>query len=413
MIVENQFPKDTRVRNEARSLKGDCDVTVIALKGEGESYHGIEDGVEVIRVPEFKLWSRKSNGKTAGVFKKVEYILQYLIFTALATAIFVATYPRRRYRVLHAHNPPDTLFVVGLLGKIFSTKFVYDHHDLSPELFLARFNKRGSLIHRLLLLCEKLSCRTADAVIATNETFKKVETGRDGVALENVFVVRNDPILAECRSTSQETAVKRSANTQKTIILYLGCVNPQDGVDVLLHSIHHLVNELGIRDILCLVVGSGDALEDAKKLAQQLEIQAHVEFTGYVLDRDEVKRYLQMADICVEPAPDNDMNRMSTFIKVMEYMAAGKPIVAFNLEETAYSSNGSALLVSPGDVEAFALAIRRLMEDSKLRSALGNTGLARIMNTLNWDRASENLLQAYRHLLQRDQPSTSRQQGRS
>ena len=399
MIVENQFPKDTRVRKEAQSLREAHDITVIALKGEGEKYHDVVEGIEVIRVPEFKLPSSSKNGRTGGLLKKVEYVCQYLLFTMLAAGLFLTTYPTRRYKVIHAHNPPDTLFVVGLAGKLFSTKFVFDHHDLSPELFLARFKKKNSVTYRMLLLCEKLSCRTANIVIATNETFKEIDVERNGVESKNVVVVRNDPIVSECHIAEQECDAEMTSVNGKTVLLFLGCVNPQDGVGLLLQVIDRLVHDFKLSSILCRVVGSGDSLEEAKNLSRQLGIEPYVEFTGYVLDREQIKKYLQSSDICVEPAPDNEVNRKSTFIKIMEYMAAGKPIVAFDLKETAYSAKECALLVPPGDIEAFAFAVKRLIEDPELRGSLGKAGLKRTATELNWVKASENLVHAYRKLL--------------
>jgi glycosyltransferase involved in cell wall biosynthesis len=389
MIVENFFPADSRVRKEASILKQHYAVSVIALrkKQKSERFYEKHEDISIYRIPELPEFN----------MGKVRYMMEYLYFTLSAAMIFACTYPFKRYQVIHVHNPPDVLFSVGLLGKAVSAKFVYDHHDLSPELYLTRFSGRKDLIYKALILSEKISCRLADAVISTNESYKKIETGRHQINEAKVFVVRNNPVLDDCRPP--ESMVRPAAvNGGKKVLLFLGSINPQDGVDVLLQAVRILVYEKSRTDFLCRIVGDGDALAQLRRLASDLGVAPYVEFTGMVLDRSRVRQYLASCDVGVEPAPQNALNNHSTFIKIMEYMASRKPIVAFDLAETRYSADGAAMLVPPNDIRAFAAAIATLLDDPQMRERLGKAGFERIEKEMQWEHASVNLMKAYQTL---------------
>lgn len=394
MIVENKFPRDIRVRKEAYSLKERYEISVVAIKGKDEKFFEVVDGIDVYRVPELEFTSQK--GSFTRLFHKPVYILNYFYFTLVSLLLFVFTHLKKRYSVIHAHNPPDTLFVIGMVGKIFSVKFIFDHHDLSPELYLTRFSGKNDILHRTLLFLEKMSCRTADAVISTNESYKRIVSRRHGVDAKNIFLVRNDPAVD---GHSPAPPPKDGKNGKKNL-LYIGSINPQDGVPILIEAIHYIVNRLDRKDIVCTIVGDGDSLESIKLLSAKLGLGGFVEFKGYITDRAAIGRLLSLSDVCVEPAPDNHLNRHSTFIKVLEYMAAARPVVAFDLEETRYSTGGSAaLLVRPSDPREFALGINRVLDDPELRKSLGMKGLERIRQGLNWNMASANLLKAYEAVL--------------
>lgn len=386
MIVDNNFPSDPRVRKEAEVLKEYYGVTVIALKKKkSEALYEISNDVRIYRIPElpsFKLG-------------KLRYILEYLYFTICSAMIFIGSYPFFRYKVIHVHNPPDTLFVVGLLGKLFCIKFIFDHHDLAPELYLSRFRGGKDIVYKGLIWCEKISCKLADVIICTNESYKRIEMARHGIRSNKIYVVRNNPILSECAMSNDALSID-SPVIDKKRVLFLGSINPQDGLDVLLHALHYLVNELNNKEFICIILGDGDSLSTVKILSQELDLTSYLDFKGNISDRELIKKHLSTADIGVEPAPENELNRHSTFIKVMEYMAAAKPIVAFDLVETKYSTNGSALLVPPGDIKGFARAISRLLDDTTLRVKLGKTGFERVTNELTWDKASINLIEAYK-----------------
>ncbi len=386
MIVENNFPNDIRVRKEAAVLSKDYSVTVIALKKKkSELIYEVSNDIRIFRIPELPSFS----------LVKLRYILQYLYFTSASAGIFLCSHLFMRYRVIHAHNPPDTLFLVGLLGKLLRVKFIFDHHDLSPELYLSRFSGRKDMVYKGLVLCEKLSCTLANVVICTNESYKSIEMTRHGISSEKVYVVRNNPILEEC---STSASLPDSKTDGKIKLLFLGSINPQDGLDVLLHALHYLVTDLDREDFSCIIVGDGDSLSASKLLSKDLGLTDFIEFKGKIYDRDQIRYYLSTSDIGIEPAPENELNKHSSFIKVMEYMAAAKPVVAFDLVETRYSADGSALFVPPGDIPGFAQAIKRLMDDPFLRETMGNAGRERVSGELTWSKASMQLTEAYKSL---------------
>ncbi len=424
MIVENSYPNDPRVRKEAQTLKNAYDMTVIALRREGERFHETVDGVDVFRIPEFRLPELKTGNKPVGtILPKARYMLQYLYFTLTALLLFSLTYPWKKYRAIHLHNPPDTLFLVGLIGKLFNIKLIYDHHDLSPELYLTRFSRGKDIIYKTLILCERLSCRLSDAVITTNKSYRRIELARHNIKKEKVFIVRNDPVLTD--SSLEKSPHPREAPREgnrlhgvlhpnppenspenpasrngKKRMIFLGSVNPQDGVDILIRSLHYLVHELHETDFTCTIVGDGDSLDDIRRLTRELKMEDFVDFTGYVSDRNMVRELLESSDIGVEPAPGNPLNDHSTFIKVMEYMAAGRPVVAFDLDETRYSTDGAAVLVTPGNIAAYAEAIKALFDNPETAQRLGKAGFERIRTELNWETTSVILNQAYRTVFQ-------------
>lgn len=386
MIGENYFPLDVRVRKEAYSLKKHYNITVIALKRKSEKFIEVLDDITIFRIPELPNLN----------LAKLSYILQYFYFTLCASFIFICTLLKRRYKVIHVHNPPDTLFFIGLLGKIFRIKFVFDHHDLSPELYLTRFSEKRDFAYKTLIFFEKLSCKLADVVICTNESYKKIEMTRHNICDKKIYIVRNNPIITEC-STNKDNN-RNDKENDKESLLFLGSINPQDGVDILLHALRYLVNDFNKNNFICNIIGDGDSLDSLKLLAKQLNLTDYVDFKGMIFDREKIKEYLSSSDIGIEPAPDNELNRHSTFIKVMEYMAAGKPIIAFDLKETRYSADGSAILVTPGNVEGFACAIQKLMNEPRLREELGKIGFERVKKELTWEKAAANLVIAYKSL---------------
>ncbi len=411
MLVENRFPADTRVRNEAVTLaKNGVAVTVIALRGKKETPREIVEGVTVYRIPRWELF-QKLPGKPTGlaallnkVRAVVGYVSEYVYFTVacLTTSIYVSF--REGFDVVHAHNPPDTLWIVGAFHKLFGKKFVFDHHDLCPELYRSRYRTGGGLIVRGLQLNETLSAKLADVVIATNESYRAIDIQRNGVDPANVFIVRNGPDLKRVRLIPPDAALKAKA---PTILGYVGAMNPQDGVDYLLRSLRHLVHDLKRTDFYCVIIGDGDSREELIGLAAELGIADRVWFTGFVPDEDMV-RYLSTADICLDPNPSSPLNDVSTWIKVMEYMALGKPVVSFDLKETRTSAANAAVYVTPNDEMGFAKAIAQLMDDPARRRQMGEYGKARIQSDLGWHVTSQNLLGAYARLLAKPLGETRR-----
>ena len=388
MIVENLFPYDVRVKKEADILKEFYNVTVIALKNKGSKFHEINDSIEIFRIPAICSKTDIHNK----FVHAVGYVCQYAWFSLMALVIFMITYIKRRYHIIHAHNPPDTLFFIGLIGKVFGIKYIYDHHDLSPELYLAKFSGKKDYLYQVLLLFEKYSCKVADKIITTNESYKKIEMNRDNIPSEKIIIVRNDPLIDEFRY------IYPGAEKQKHLkknLLFVGSINQQDGLDVLLKALHYLVYILNEKNFRCYIVGDGDSFKESLLLAKRLKLDDYVYFTGLIFERKHVMKYYELADICLEPAPQNALNQNSTFIKIMEYMASHRPIVAFDLPESRYSAEGAALFVQPNNIEDFAHAIRRLLNNGELRFLLGKRGGRKILKNLNWRYAACNLLIAY------------------
>ena len=403
MLVENSFPADARVRNEAFTLaKNRFHVSVIALRGATKPPREIVNGVAVYRVPRITLFKKLPDAESSRVralLRRLQvvvgYFSEYGYFTlaCLLGSFYVAAIDG--FDVVHAHNPPDTLFVVGAIHRIFGKKFVFDHHDLSPELYLSRYRKTtDGLVSRSLRLLEKLSLKLADIAIATNESYRAIDIQRHAIDPDKVFVVRNGPDLARVRLVGRDSPLMSMG---RTILCYVGAMNPQDGIDYLLRALGHLVHDLKRTDFYCVLIGDGDSREELESQALELGLGEYVRFTGFIPDED-MMRYLSTADICLDPNPSSPLNDVSTWIKVMEYMALGKPIVSFDLKETRISAGEAALYVTPNDEIAFARAIVQLMDDPAKRSQMGEYGRIRVHDELNWDVTSQNLLRAYRRL---------------
>jgi glycosyltransferase involved in cell wall biosynthesis len=403
MLVEHTFPADPRVRNEAFTLaKNGFRVSVIALRGRTETLREVVNGVAVYRVPRMTLFKKLPDAECSrmgALLKKLQavvgYVSEYSYFTSacLFWSFYVAV--TEGFDVIHAHNPPDTLFVVGAIHRIFGKKFVFDHHDLSPELYLSRYRKTtNGLVSRSLHLLEKLSLKLADVAIVTNESYRAIDIQRHAINPDNVFVVRNGPDPARVRPVAQDSPLMSMG---RTILGYVGAMNPQDGIDYLLRALHHLVHDLKRTDFYCVLIGDGDSREELQLLALKLGLGDHVLFTGFIPDED-MLRYLSTADICLDPNPSSPLNDVSTWIKVMEYMALGKPIVSFDLKETRISAGEAALYATPNDETEFARAIVRLMDDPDTRSKMGECGRVRVHDELNWNVVSRNLLRAYGRL---------------
>jgi len=322
----------------------------------------------------------------------VKYLIEYAYFTGFCFLKSMDILLRKNFDVLHLHNPPDTLFVIAGFLKLFGKKIVFDHHDLSPELFAVRFGKGKSMIKNVLIMFEGLSCRLADALICTNESYKEIDRKRHGIDEDKIFIVRNNPNLI---SMPQNGFV----HPNKTpTFLYIGSINPQDGVDLLIAAVERLIQKIGKNKFRCIIVGDGDSLRAVKTIAKERGLEKHIHFYGYVFERETIFQLLQEADICVEPAPGNELNHHSTFIKLMEYMSAGKPIVAFDLKESRATADGAAIFVKNKDIDGFASAMQCLLENQPLRSELGTAGRERIESELNWKAAAGNLIKAYASL---------------
>jgi len=342
MWVENHFPQDTRVANEARLLAdAGYKVAVIALRKRGQAARETWNGIEVYRVPTLELFKKTVTGngnRLSLLFVRLKsflgYVVEYLYFTSACLLVSTCIFVRRGFDVMHAHNPPDTLFLVALPFKLLGKKFVFDQHDLCPELYRSRYSAAEGVYTRFLRMFEWCSLKLADVTIATNESYKQIQIERANKNPASVFVVRNGPNQMRMTPAAPSARLK---GMNKSILCYVGSLNPQDGVDYLLRSLRHLLHGLKRSDFYCVIMGAGDSLQDLRDLAEKLQLNGCVELTGFISDED-LQANLAAADICVDPDPSSPLNDVSTWIKVMEYMAAAKPIVSFDLQGGQESS---------------------------------------------------------------------------
>jgi len=402
MLLENSYPGDVRVRNEATLLAGaGYTVSIIATRRQGQTAREQIDGVHVYRVPRLELFNKTTADNASFIsrlFLKVRsligYCFEYFYFTTVCSLVAFYIFLTRGFDAIHSHNPPDTLFLVAIPYRLIGKKYVFDHHDLCPELYLSRYGVKGGLVPKVLAVFEWCSLKLANITIATNESYKEIQVKRAGKRPESVFIVRNGP---NQRRMTLLPPSPRLRVMNKTILVYIGALNPQDGVDYLLRALHQLVQEKRRTDFHCVIMGGGDSLGDLQTLSTQLQLDNYVELTGFISEED-LRANLAAADICVDPDPSSPLNDVSTWIKIMEYMAAGHPIVTFDLKETRYSAQDAAIYVEPNDESRFAEAIVRLMDDPEARRRMGAAGRARVEQHLQWSIVGANLLAAYQTL---------------
>ena len=390
MLLENHpYPQDGRVRREATSLaRAGYSVTVISPGRPDQPRSETINGVKIYRYPQ----PAERDGF-------IGYLMEYgysMVAIAILT-VWVAF--RSGFDVIHAHNPPDTLAIIAAPFKLAGKKFVFDHHDLSPEMYDALFGEAANpKVRRLLSLFERLTYKLADHVIATNQSYRAMALGRGGKEVDQVTIVRNGPEIARVKTAEPDAELRQRAST---IIGYVGVMGYQDGVDYLIRALDRLRTELGRDDFYCVIVGSGVAVPSLQQLTADLELDSHVWFTGRISD-EALMRYMSTVDICVDPDPYNAFNDRSSMIKMTEYMALGKPIVAFDLTEHRYTAGESALYAAANDELDFAKKLAALMDDPELRRTMGELGRDRVANHLAWPHQEASLLEAYRRLTTED-----------
>ena len=387
MLVENlSVPADPRVWREACTLnRQGFQVCIICPKGETrdqEPYVCLE-GIHIYR---YRL--------STTITKSSDYIKEFGIAMCMTFLLSVRILFRHGFDVIHAANPPDTFFAIGLFYKLLRKKYVFDQHDLAPEIFQAKFQHRMKTLYRLLLLFEQLSYKTADLVITTNESQKQFALQRGGCKEGKVFVVRNGPDLTRFTETVPEPELKRG---KPFLLAYVGVMGTQDGVEIVLHALHELVHVRKREDVSLVLMGDGEQLPMLKTLTHTLDLEEVVHFAGWVA-RVDMLRYLTVTDIGLSPDPSNKLNEHSTMLKTMEYMAMSKPVVAFDLLETRFSAQDAALYATPNEVTSFADTIEILLNDQALRVQMGARGRKRVEEVLCWDRTQINLLLAYHSL---------------
>lgn len=401
MIVENlPVPFDRRVWSEARTLaRAGYDVSVICPKGKGawKPYEELE-GVRIYRHP----LPLEAKGVLA---YPLEYASALIFELWLAFRIFFT----RGFDAIHACNPPDTIFLIaGLFKLLAGVRFVFDHHDINPELYEAKFGRRD-LFYRLLRWLERMTFRLADVVISTNGSYRAIAIQRGSVSPANVFVVRSGPDLKRMQIQPPSPALRCG---RKHLVGYVGVIGQQEGIDLLLEAIRTIVNDHGREDIHFGIVGDGPALADMRMLAVGLGVADYVSFTGRVSDA-ELLDMLNTSDVCVNPDRVNAMNDKSTMNKIMEYMALAKPIVQFDLTEGRVSAAEASLYARPNDPADMAAKIIALIDDPERRRLMGEYGRRRVVEQLSWAHESPKLLAAYDALFEEPELVFSREPRRA
>ncbi len=388
IIVENlPLPFDRRVWMESNTLtKAGYKVSIICPKGKG--YESEFESINDIDIYRHDLPPEESSAK--GYLREYSHALYHE--WRLARKI----YKKQKFDVIQACNPPDLIFLVALWFKILhGVKFIFDHHDLNPELYESKFFKRG-FFYQALKWAEKFTFKTANMVISTNESYKEVAITRGGKKSEDVFVVRSGPDLSLFKIKPPKQEYK---NGKKFLVGYLGVMGEFDGVDHLVKAARRIVHDLNRKDIQFCLIGSGPCFEDLVKLRDEYNLQDFMQFTGRVSDEDLIAR-LSSCDVCVNPDPKNPLNDKSTMNKILEYMALAKPIVQYDLLEGKRSALEASWYADPDNIEDFASKIVELIDKGdEYRAEMGQFGLRRMQDELEWAYQKEKLLKAYKHLL--------------
>jgi glycosyltransferase involved in cell wall biosynthesis len=397
MLIENlSFPMDRRMYQQALTLQTNgYQVSVICPKGLNADRASFEI-VDDIHVYRYDLRFEANSG--------LGYLVEYSWAMLRTFLLMLRCLIDKGFDIVHVANPPDLFFAIAAPFKLLGKKFVYDQHDLCPEVYEAKFNRRN-FIYRSLLWLERLSYRTADLVISPNLSYREIALTRGNVPSEKITVVRSAPDLDRFHHVDPQPQLKRGASY---LVAYLGVMGRQDGVDRALHAASHLIKTLGRRDVRFVFIGKGECWNELQRLAAQLEITENVEFPGRIPD-SEVLAYLSTSDVCVAPDPPSRLNDLSTMNKILEYMACRKPMVSFDLAEARQSAGDAALYVREDDPASFAVAILRLLNDGDLRSQMGEVGFQRIATQLSWEHSKANLLEAYRRISRQAFTTSARQ----
>src|SRR5215467_10971400 len=384
IIVENlPVPFDRRVWKEACALNDDgYQVTVLCPRAKGYmENHVFLQGIDIYRHPIPK--------ERNGIFG---YIWEYgwALFWEIIYAWWI--YIRHGFDIIQGCNPPDNIFLVALPFKLFGVKYIFDHHDASPELFRAKYQHAG-LIYPVLLMLERLTYYFSDTVIATNESYKELAVNRGRVDPRDVFVVRNGPDLASFKPVCPNPALKHG---KRYLIGYVGNMSHQEGLDILLEVVEHIKTQ-GRRDVHFTCIGGGPGLASLRQLVKDRDLEDSINFTGRVSDQ-ELLEVLSTADVCVNPDTPCEMNDISTMIKIMEYMALGKPIVQFDLKEGRFTAHDASLYADTAEpVADFASKIVWLLDHPEESKRMGEFALQRVEKELAWKYSVANLLLAYKH----------------
>lgn len=389
IIVENlPVPFDRRVWKEACALH-DAGYQVTVLCPRARDYmdkHVLLNDVNIYRYP----MSSEGNGL-------ISYLWEYAwaLFWQFIYAWWI--YITIGFDIIQGCNPPDNIFLVALPFKLFGVKYVFDHHDASPELYQAKY-KRTGLVHFLLMTLERLTYYFSDAVIVTNESYKELAVKRGRVDSRAVFIVRNGPDLATFKPVPPNPALKYG---KRHLVGYVGTMSHQEGLDILLDVVQQIKTRRR-RDVHFTCVGGGPALAVLRQVAKDRDLEDMINFTGRVPDR-ELLAVLSTADVCVNPDKPCKMNDISTMIKIMEYMALGKPIVQFDLREGRVTAQRASLYTNvENPVTDFASNILWLLDHPEQRQQMSDFATKRVEQELAWKYSVDTLLLAYKYVHSRE-----------
>lgn len=386
IIVENlPVPFDRRVWQEATTLReAGYQVSIISPVGRGyeDKYEKI-DGIDIYRHP------LPVQGNSL-----IGYLLEYGSALLWEFGLSLKIFKEKGFDIIQACNPPDIIFIVGLFYKIFfGKKFVFDHHDINPELYLAKFNKKD-IFYRLMLLWERFTFMTSDLCIATNESYKRIAINRGKINPDNVTVVRSGPNLERLKIVSPNPYWKKG---RRFLVGYLGVMGKQEGINHLLEAAKFLIFEMERKDIHFVLIGDGTELKAMKKLREELALTDYVTFTGRIPDRPMLE-ILCTADVCVNSDVANEMNDKSTMNKIMEYMAIGKPIVQYDLTEGKFTAQRASLYAEKNNPKDLAEKVAFLIDNPEVRKELGEFGRKRILKELHWHIEAPKYLSVYERL---------------
>lgn len=389
IVVENlPVPLDRRVWLEATTLTAQgYQVSVICPTGHGwdKPYEEIE-GVHIYRYPE------PVEAHSGALAYAREYLHSLWHWFRLAPKVR----RERGFDVIQGCNPPDLIFLLALWYRLRGVRYLFDHHDVCPELFEAKFGKRG-LLYQVMLIWERMTFAVASVSIATNESFRDIAVRRGRMQAEDVFVVRSAPRIEKFEIRPAVPALKKGA---KTLIGYVGVIGQQEGMDLLVEAADHLINRLGHGDVHFAIVGFGPQLAEVQEDVARHGLEAHFTFTG-ALYGEALLEVLNTADIGVSPDPKNAMNDISTMNKIMEYMTLEKPLVQFDLKEGRASAGEAGLYARANDPADFAAKLAWLIENPEVGREMGRAGRKRVLERLSWEHSVPQLLAAYERIYSR------------